>query len=677
MKPVREVKTIFAEGFDHRSLDELSGLLAHKDRRVRMEAQFAIVDQAFESLKKNSKPNRARREITRLAQAAKRHPTQLARLHGIWGLGQIAAKYPDELKAIAGLLGDKDAEVRAQTAKVLGDAGYARNNKTLISMLNDTDARVRFFAAQSLGKLTIQDAAAPLIEMLRDNADEDLYLRHAGVVALAHINNADILSEASVDPDASVRLAALLAMRRLNDENIAAFLDDPDPLLILEAARAINDVPIKAALPQLAALAGDIARVAALKPPAGVDIDLQTPLMLRVVNANFRVGTETTAEALAALAANNAALEKGRTEALQALSSWAEPHPRDRIVGVYRPLEKREASVAAQSMERRFDGILASATTPVKLSAIRAAGALKIQGATPRIMQAALDSSASPRIRAESLHALKELDASRLALAVEKTINSDSALLRKTAVSYLGVLSKGRALTALRGILASGSIGEKQSAFAVLATLGGPEAEAMIREWLDRLLAGKSNASLHLDILEAAEKRPEASVKKTLEAYRASLPQGDEVAPFHTALHGGDINAGRKVFLEKIEVACIRCHKLKGKGGDVGPIQDGIGSRHPREYLLESIVAPSVKIAEGFASVSVEMNNGDEFNGTVKSESATELVLNLTNGTAVKIKKTDIGFRQTSSLSGMPPGMGQILTKRELRDLIEFLASLK
>lgn len=147
-------------------------------------------------------------------------------------------------------------------------------------------------------------------------------------------------------------------------------------------------------------------------------------------------------------------------------------------------------------------------------------------------MQLALDTSAAPNVRAECLHALKRLDASRLALAVEKTIASDAAVLRKTAVSYLGALSKDNALTALRSILAKGSIAEKQSAFAVLATLEGAQAEGMIHEWMDRLLAGKSNAALELDILESAEKRPEASVKKKLQAYLAAAPQGDGWRPF-------------------------------------------------------------------------------------------------------------------------------------------------
>lgn len=374
MKPAREVQTIFADGFAHRSLDELSGLLAHRDRRVRMEAQFAIVDQALDRIKNNSDPNRARHEINRLVRIAGRNPRQLARLHGIWGLGQIAARYPGELKAIVKLLSDKDAEVRAQTCKVMGDAGYTDASKRLMSLLDDTSARVRFFAAQSLGKLRAPEAAAPIVEMIRENADKDLYLRHAGVIALVRINNAEALAAASGDPDASVRMAALLAMRRLKDETIAKFLDDDDPLLVLEAARAINDVPIESALPRLAALADDLARISSLKPAAGMKMDIQTPLMLRIVNANFRVGSESTAETLAGLANNNAALEIGRTEALRALSAWAEPHARDRIVGVYRPLPNRDGSIAGKALRPRLNSLLKTAPIPVKLSALKAIG---------------------------------------------------------------------------------------------------------------------------------------------------------------------------------------------------------------------------------------------------------------------------------------------------------------
>ena len=41
---VQEVKRLLGEGFSHRSGEELARLLAHADRRVRQEAQFALAE---------------------------------------------------------------------------------------------------------------------------------------------------------------------------------------------------------------------------------------------------------------------------------------------------------------------------------------------------------------------------------------------------------------------------------------------------------------------------------------------------------------------------------------------------------------------------------------------------------------------------------------------------------
>ena len=59
---------------------------------------------------------------------------------------------------------------------------------------------------------------------------------------------------AAGDSSPAVRMGVLLALRRLEDPAVAEFLSDADPSLVLEAARAINDVPIDAAMPRLAAL---------------------------------------------------------------------------------------------------------------------------------------------------------------------------------------------------------------------------------------------------------------------------------------------------------------------------------------------------------------------------------------------------------------------------------------
>src|SRR5262249_29933658 len=103
-----EVKKLLAEGFDNRPADELRKLLGHADMRVRQEAQFALVARGLDG-------------ITTLADVA-RVGTPLARLHAVWGLGMIGRTNGEVSGFIPSFLKDADAEVRAQTAKVLGDA---------------------------------------------------------------------------------------------------------------------------------------------------------------------------------------------------------------------------------------------------------------------------------------------------------------------------------------------------------------------------------------------------------------------------------------------------------------------------------------------------------------------------------------------------------------------------
>src|SRR5262249_23295900 len=144
---VREVKTLLAEGFDERPTDDLAKLLGHRDARVRQGAQFALAD-------KGSAAIATLNEVERGNQ-------RLARLHAIWGLGQVGRKDRKALDALHELLTDRDDEVRAQSARVLGDARDLECRTTYISLLKDASPRVRFYAAMALGKLGRRDSTGP------------------------------------------------------------------------------------------------------------------------------------------------------------------------------------------------------------------------------------------------------------------------------------------------------------------------------------------------------------------------------------------------------------------------------------------------------------------------------------------------------------------------------------
>ena len=113
---------------------------------------------------------------------------------------------------------------------------------------------------------------------------------------------------AAQDTSPAVRRAALLAMRRLEMHEIARFLNDHEPRLRYEAARAINDVPIDAAMPDLALFIGKA--------------DCTTNIMSRAINACFRVGTERHAKLLASFANRLDVPDEFRARAIDALGHW-------------------------------------------------------------------------------------------------------------------------------------------------------------------------------------------------------------------------------------------------------------------------------------------------------------------------------------------------------------------
>ena len=70
------------------------------------------------------------------------------------------------------------------------------------------------------------------------------------------------------------------------------------------------------------------------------------------------------------------------------------------------------------------------------------------------------------------------------------------------------------------------------------------------------------------------------------------------------------------------------------------------------------------------------MKGGSNHSGLVKSETATELVLDSPEDGKLTLKKADIDKR-IRGLSAMPEGVDKLMTRRELRDLVEYLSGLK
>src|SRR5205823_7413722 len=111
-------------------------------------------------------------------------------------------------------------------------------------------------------------------------------------------------------------LASLLALRRLGREEVAVYLEDRDPAIVFEAARAINDAPVAAASAKLAAM---------------LEKKLPDKAWSRAVNAAYRSGESSL---LANFARRKDVPEAAIVEAVRALADWGNPSGRDRILHV-------------------------------------------------------------------------------------------------------------------------------------------------------------------------------------------------------------------------------------------------------------------------------------------------------------------------------------------------------
>jgi quinoprotein glucose dehydrogenase len=644
---------LISEGMDRRGPDELAALLAYPDMRVRQEAQFALADrgpEAIETLRRIAQPD---------------HPP-LARLHAIWALGQVGRKNRAVIGTLVELLGDADAEVRAQAAKVIGDTRHGWASGALVPRLRDDSPRVRFFAANALGKLgpDARNAFSPLLQILRENKDEDLYLRHAAVMGLAGIGDCDALRAAAADPSAAVRLGVLLALRRLASPEVARFLDDPEPMLAREAALAIYDVPIDAALP---ALAGQIERT---------DFGPDVPRLRRVINANARVGSPEAAQALARLAARSEVPATIRVETLQILARWANPRGVDRVTGLWRPSPPHPAEDAARALGPVLPGLLRDAPGALRLAALQALGPLRVDGAGALLLDLVADARRPDDARAEAIRTLERLGDPRLAEAVQRAVKDRASALRVEGRRFLAKLQPAQALPVLDDVLEHGPTAERQGALAALGTLPGAGADAVLAAWLDRLNEGRVPDELRLDLLDAAGKRSSPELSEKLRRYEESLPKDDPLAPYLVALAGGDPARGAAILSTKAEVSCIRCHKIDGKGGEVGPDLTGIGTRKDRRYILESIVAPNRQIAQGFETLVLATVDGQVRSGILKEDDGKALRLVTPEGQTLTIPKAEIE-EQKRGASAMPEDLLKHLSHSELRDLVEYLARSK
>ena len=653
--PIRaEVRSLIAESFANRAQADLSGLLRHVDMRIRQKAQFELA---------------RRGDVQTLLAAANDRSHLLRRVHGLWGIGQLARKNAQHSSLVTPFLKDPDKEIRAQAAKLVGDLRVSGVGPGLVPLLKDESPRVRFFAAEALGRIAYKPAVAPIVELLAANDDKDVYLRHAGALALSRIGDAAAVAVLSEHASRGVRLAAIVALRRMRSPEVARFLNDRDAKLVVEAARAINDDGgIEAAVPALARLLEGTRSTS-------------EPLLRRAINANLREGSPEELVRLAAFAADETRQEPLRVEAIAAIGVWPAPSPHDRVDGMYTAPQggKRDVTAARAAlvklMKDRPDG---GGSEAMKIALADAAGRLHAAEATS-ILVAQLRSDPSAQVRGAALRALNALKPANMSEVMKIAFADRDASVRREALRVLPTLPLTNAakLEHLSSVLRTGTMEDQQTAIEVVGGMKTPGAVRVLGILLDDLAAGKLAPELQIDLVDAVQASGSAPLQARLEAYRKSRKAETLTDAFRDALlRGGDVQRGRDIFANHPAAACTRCHTLRGRGTDVGPNLTNIASTLTREQLLESLLQPNARISPGYGTVGITLRNGKRVDGMLRGETDTHVIV--TTGTPPveqRIPKSEIAER-TDPVSAMPP-MGALLKPREIRDVIAFLSVLR
>lgn len=663
-EPVRSTHALLTGDLEAKPAAELDALLAHADLRVRQRAQFALVKAGA---------------ADRLTAAARSADHRLKRLHGIWGLGMLAKKDETHLDTLIGLLGDADAEVRAQAARTLADSRRPQAGQALVAALDDASPRVQTFAAIGVGKCRVVTGLDKLLETLAENDNRDVFLRHGCVQALWSLNEREKILKKVDDPSAAVRLGVLLALRRLEDPRVAYFLGDPEKRIRHEAIRAINDLDLPTAQDDLAAQLDKY--IGATEGGDRPRDHLDQIIHLRLINANFRLGRPEHAARLLAYAANASLPDLVRDQALLALAEWSTPTAIDPTVGIHRPLAPETRADISETVRAGLPAVLRSARGPLLARAIEIGLQYDAELPTALLTQPLTRADAGLDLRIGSLRALGRRKDPALDGLWEGLLKDPAPELRAAAVETLLAVDAARGTAAGLALAESGDLRDVQNAYRLLAPVRAEAVSTLFARRLDRVLSKTEPAGALLDLIEAAQSRNEPALQGKLDAWAASHDPADPLAPFRIALEGGSAERGETLFQTHAVGQCSKCHKVGGAGAEAGPDLKGLASRAQPDYLLESLVNPSAKLVPGYGVTLLTLKNGDSIGGTLMKEDAAAITLRTPHPERPaelverSIALADIATRQPP-VSAMPP-MGLLLSKRELRDLVAYLKSLK
>ncbi|MBC8351807.1 MAG: HEAT repeat domain-containing protein [Planctomycetes bacterium] len=304
-----------------------------------------------------------------------------------------------------------------------------------------------------------------------------------------------------------------------------------------------------------------------------------------------------------------------------------------------------------------------------------------------------------PESLAQSVAPIHELlqQTQGVALAGEQNISN-----RIAAVELLGFQPFDKASPAYESLLAADQPVELQLACVEAMRRSGNDGAAAIvlKHWLTLgpqvrtpalglLLSRTGTTRLALEAMATGQINPAVI---DIDGRVRLLRHGDPaIKALATKLLGGAVSSNRREVAEQYHAAlttkssaadglkifdkiCAKCHRIDGRGHEVGPDISDVRNRS-REALLYDILDPNRKLEPRFTDYAVVTVDGRVFNGLMVSETAEAIVLRQAEGKQQVIARSEIDELRASGKSLMPEGVEKDVTVQQMADLLEYLKS--
>jgi cytochrome c oxidase cbb3-type subunit 3 len=161
--------------------------------------------------------------------------------------------------------------------------------------------------------------------------------------------------------------------------------------------------------------------------------------------------------------------------------------------------------------------------------------------------------------------------------------------------------------------------------------------------------------------------------------YIRSIEVKAPAKPVGNAAHGKELFYG--------DANCSLCHMVEGKGGRLGPELTAVGGSRTRESMIDSVRNPSRRLAWGlteatkefpqeYESITVVTAEGKEIKGVALNEDSFSLQIMDSNEKIHLLEKDKLRSFQKSRESMMPQYNADILSGKDLEDIVAYLVSV-